>query len=79
MLLFAVRGEQLDFELVKVDGLGEMLLRVKRAAELLPFAVMLGQLQRALHVEAAAKLQKGGLDIPVVNLDGFVFYNAVAA
>ena len=54
-----------------------MLLSIERAAELFPLAVVLGQLKRALHVKAAAKLQKRGFDVAVVNFDGFVFDDAV--
>ena len=54
-----------------------MLFAVKCAPEFFKFAVVLGQLQRALYVKSAAKLQKRGLDIPVDNIHGLALLDAV--
>ena len=70
--------DQFKLQAVKIDGLREMLLRVERAAEVFEFAVVLGQLQRALHVKPAADLQKGLFDIVVFDLHGFLAHDALA-
>ena len=46
-----------------------MLLGKERAAEFLEFAVVLGQLNRALYVKTAADFQKGFFDIVVFDFD----------
>ena len=46
-----------------------MLFGEGRAAEFFKFAVVLGQLNRALYIEAAADFQKGLFDVVVFDFD----------
>ena len=54
-----------------------MLPAVKGSAELFKLAVVLGQLKRALHIEAAADFKERLFNIAVLDFDGFAFENAV--
>ena len=56
-----------------------MLLGVGRSAELFELTVVLGQLQRTLHVKEAADFKERFLDIAVFNVHGLALVDPVIA